>query len=96
MSPPGGKEGGRRRRRAAGAMADGNADWMGSLPAALCSYPLSNLAIPGETGGEGDRRLAAVFGASAARGPPPRSYVPVEPWPEAEAWVMGSLGRWWG
>ncbi|XP_021256750.1 PI-PLC X domain-containing protein 2 isoform X1 [Numida meleagris] len=45
MSPPGGKEGGRRRRRVA--MADGNADWMGSLPAALRSYPLSNLAIPG-------------------------------------------------
>ncbi|XP_054045073.1 PI-PLC X domain-containing protein 2 isoform X3 [Rissa tridactyla] len=48
MRPPAGREGGRRRRRrAAGAMAESNADWMGTLPAALRSYPLSNLAIPG-------------------------------------------------
>uniref|UniRef100_A0A8C3M840 Uncharacterized protein n=1 Tax=Geospiza parvula TaxID=87175 RepID=A0A8C3M840_GEOPR len=37
----------RRRGGAVGAMADGNADWMGSLPPALRSLPLSNLAIPG-------------------------------------------------
>lgn len=34
-------------------MAESNADWMGSLPAALHSYPLSNLAIPGRAAGRG-------------------------------------------
>lgn len=51
-----GREGGRcRRRRAAGTMAESNADWMGSLPAALRSYPLSNLAIPGKWAGRRGR-----------------------------------------
>ncbi|KAJ7424309.1 PI-PLC X domain-containing protein 2 [Willisornis vidua] len=41
------RERGRRRGRAVAALTDGNADWMGSLPAPLRSLPLSNLAIPG-------------------------------------------------
>lgn len=71
MKPPAGREGGRRRRRAAGAMAESNADWMGSLPAALRSYPLSNLAIPGRAGsGRGSAGAAAAGACPRRRGGP--------------------------
>lgn len=60
----------RRRSGAAEAMADGNADWMGSLPPALRSLPLSNLAIPGRAAARGAAR--AVVGEL----PGPRRRIP--------------------
>lgn len=81
--PPAGREGGHRRRwrwaAAAGAMSESNADWMGSLPAALRSYPLSNLAIPGRAA----RRGGVVWVAE-----PPR------PVPAGRACGPGRGGAW--
>lgn len=48
------------------AMADSNADWMGSLPPGLRSLPLSNLAIPGR--GRAARRGVRGWGCPGGGG----------------------------